>query len=91
MPIRFNEEKRIFKLDTKESSYVFGLTEQGVAVHYYYGATVGDDDLAYLTTRWGLSGTNARPHYAPTSPFNLETQPLEYSTFGTADYRPTAL
>jgi alpha-galactosidase len=91
MSIKFNAEKKIFKLDTKESSYVFGITEQGVAVHYYYGATVGDDDLAYLAERWGLSGVQARPHYAPGSRFNMGTQPLEYSTFGTGDYRPTAL
>ena len=91
MSIKFNSEKKIFKLDTSESSYVFGITDHGVPVHYYYGAAVGDDDLAYLSTRWGHSGVQAKPHYAGTSIFHLGTQPLEYSTFGTGDYRPTAL
>lgn len=91
MPITFNSEKRIFKLDTNESSYVFGINEYGIPVHFYYGATVGDDDLSYLAERWGLSGVQARPACAASSLFNMGTQPLEYSTFGTADYRPTAL
>ena len=92
MPITFNSEKKIFKLDTCESSYVFGVNNHGLLVHYYYGAFVGDDDLAYLVERWGLSGIQAKPHYAVMGqPLNLGTQSLEYSTFGVADYRPTAL
>ena len=92
MPIIFDSEKRIFKLDTNESSYIMGVSDHGLLVHYYYGATVGDIDLSYLANRWGLSGIQAKPHYSVAGDMlNLETKPLEYSTFGTADYRPTAL
>lgn len=91
MPIIFDSKKRIFKLDTNESSYVFGITDFGTLVHYYYGASVDELDLGYLAERWALSGVQARPACAPTSLFNMGTKPLEYSTFGGADYRPTAL
>jgi len=92
MPIIFDSEKKIFKLDTNESSYVFGVNDHGLMIHYYYGATVGDSDLAYLAARWGLSGVQAKPHYSVAGDMlNLGTKPLEYSTFGVADYRPTAL
>ena len=91
MPIIFDSEKRIFKLDTAESSYVFGINQFGYLIHYYYGASVGDLDLAYLAERWGLSGVQAKIPEAPTSLLNMGTLPLEYSTFGNSDYRPTAL
>ena len=91
MAIVFDSEKKIFKLDTKESSYIFGMNCDGQLIHYYYGATVEENDLEYLSERWGLGGNSARPHYAPSSYFNLGSQPLEYSTFGVGDYRPTAL
>lgn len=92
MPIIFDSEKKIFKLDTSKSSYVFGINDHGLMIHYYYGATVGDNDLAYLATRWGHSGIQAKVHYAkPGEIIHMDTLPLEYSTFGVADYRPTAL
>ena len=91
MPISFYPDKKVFKLDTAGSSYVFGMNCDGVLIHYYYGATVSDYDLEYLAERWGLNASNARPHYAPDSRFSLDTHPLEYSTYGVADYRPTAL
>ncbi len=91
MSVFFDYEKRIFKLDTADSSYVFGLNRDNLLVHYYYGAKVDDFDLAYLSQHFGMGGMSAKPHYAPFSQFSLDSAPLEYPTTGVADYRPTAL
>lgn len=91
MSVIFDSEKKIFKLDTSGSSYVLGINEDGVLVHYYYGATIDEVDVSYLSDRFGLPGMSAKPHYAPGGQFSLDAAPLEYPTTGVADYRPTAL
>lgn len=91
MAITFDSEKKIFKLDTNGSSYVFGLNCDGQLIHYYYGAPIEEYDLGYLSERWGIGGNYPRPHYAAGTTFSHDTQPFEYSTFGVGDYRPTAL
>ena len=46
MPIIFDSEKKIFKLDTAPSSYVFEIYEQNYLVHLYYGAKIPDYNLS---------------------------------------------
>ena len=48
MPIVFDSEKRIFKLDSPSSCYVFRVSPSGYLLHLYYGAYVPDTDLDYL-------------------------------------------
>lgn len=91
MSIVFDSEKKIFKLDTAGSSYVFGMNEDGILVHYYYGAPIEEVDVSYLAERFGMPGMSARPHYAPGGRFTLDTAPLEYSCHGTGEFRPAAL
>lgn len=88
MPITFDARKKIFKLDTCSSSYVIGITEQGLLYHHYYGATVDDVDLSYLQERCGLAGLEATS--SQNSLVRMGVQQIEYSTFGIGDYRPTA-
>ncbi len=75
--IRFNEEKKIFKLDTASSSYIFGVDSRGVLVHYYYGVPLMEDCVEHLAAR----------HIV----ISLEYVPQEYSVYGVSDYRPEAL
>ncbi len=89
--ITYNSEKKRFKLDTSASSYVFGMNEDGILVHYYYGKPLFEDNVAYLAERFGQAGISAKPHYAPGGKFTLDSAPQEYPTFGTGDYRPEAL
>ena len=91
MSVLFDAEKKMFKLDSSASSYVFGINEDGILVHYYYGSPIDEVDVSYLATRFGLPGMTAKPHYAPGSQFSLGAAPMEYPTTGVADYRPTAL
>lgn len=40
MSINFNEDSKIFKLDTNNTSYVFGVDDKGLLRHIYWGAKV---------------------------------------------------
>ena len=44
MPIIFDEQRKIFKLDTLESTYAIGIRE-GFLIHLYYGKRISDDNL----------------------------------------------
>lgn len=48
MPITFDSEKRIFKLDTATSSYIFEIYEENYIVHLYYGAKIPDCNVTQL-------------------------------------------
>lgn len=92
MSITYNEEKRIFKLDTPASSYVFGVSPTGYLFHYYYGARVPECDLAYLKLAHRLTGFGATvPEVAEEGNACLDVLWQEYPTNGLGDYRTAAL
>ena len=41
----FDGDKRVFKLDTDNTSYVMGITEEGYLGNIYYGKKVDSTDL----------------------------------------------
>ena len=43
--ISYNEQTKVFQLDSKSASYVIGIFEGGYILHYYYGAKIptGED------------------------------------------------
>ena len=90
MSIRFIEQTKTFKLDSKTSTYMFGIFEGNYLVHYYYGATIPDEDVTELRFRPNFAS------FCPDSPsamvrnFSPDITPLEYSTFGTGDFRLSA-
>ena len=89
--ITYNPEKKRFKLDSKNSSYIFGMNEDGILLHYYYGKKLDEDRVSSLAIAEGAASVSAKPHYAPNAYFSLDLVPQEYPTFGAADCRPTAL
>ena len=40
MPIIYDEKKRVFKLDTPNTTYAFHVTNSNHLLHLYYGATL---------------------------------------------------
>ena len=90
MSIRFDENSRIFYLNTVNSEYQIKIDEYGVALHTYYGKSVGNTDMSYLITEMdrGFSGNlyEARDRRG-VSP---DTLPAEYSTYGAGDFRLSA-
>ena len=91
MAILFDAEKKIFKLDTASSSYVFAVHDSGRLLHLYYGAYLPDCDMRYLLDRgYFVSFTPDAAGYVGTE-FSPDTQPSEYSCNGTGDFRVSAL
>lgn len=75
-----------FQLDTPHSSYVFGISEQGFAVHLYYGSRLFQEDLIAV-----CSAENSPWFPAQHGQTLLDHVPLEYSASGMADLRPAAV
>ena len=81
MGIRYNEEKKIFKIDTERTTYLIGLSPEGYVGHIYYGRRLMGEGGNYLL----------RMQEAPYTPsVNLREKsafldffPMEYPTGGT--------
>ena len=48
MAIIYNEKNHIFKLDTKNTSYLIGISPEGYVGHVYYGEKLAHEDAYYL-------------------------------------------
>ena len=89
MSVTFNEEKKIFRLDTEKSTYVMGVSPEGFLGHIYYGARLFMEADNYLLRM-------EEPPYTPSvnkrekSAF-LDFFPMEYPTGGIGDYRESCL
>ncbi len=89
MPIQFNEEIKLFKLDTSATTYMMGITEEGYLGHIYYGAAVKDPcGTQCLRTREHPFSPSVLP--SEKAAF-LDTFPMEYPAGGLGGYRETAL
>ncbi len=90
MGILYNEEKRIFKLDTPNTSYILGVEDSfGYLLHYYYGRKLCHEDVAWLARTW-------EPPYTPERNARdklsfLDCAPMEYPTGGIGDFRQHCL
>ena len=89
MAIRYDEERRIFKLDTKHTTYIIGLTPEGYVGHAYYGDYMESGDVFYLLR------TGERPLTPSALPREkssfLDFFSAEYPTGGIGDYRESCL
>ncbi|HBA63364.1 MAG TPA: alpha-galactosidase [Lachnospiraceae bacterium] len=89
MGIRYNEEKRLFQLDTEHTTYIIGLTEEGYTGHVYYGKRLQGMGSGYPLR------TDEEP-YTPSVRKGakcsfLDKFPMEYPTGGIGDYRESCL
>lgn len=89
MSIYFDEEKKLFKLDTDHTSYVMGLSEEGYLGHVYYGKRLKDLGGKYLL-RMEETPYTPMTNKREKSGF-LDCFPMEYSTGGIGDYRESCL
>ncbi len=90
MNITHNKEKRIFKLDTQNCSYIMQIVDtEGFIGHTYYGARLKDEDVSYRLRI-------AEPPFVPSANARdrgsfLDTFPTEYSGNGVGDYRLSSI
>lgn len=90
MNINYFEKERVFKLDTKNTSYLIGVVDQeNFPGHIYYGKKIEDHDLQYLLR-------TDEPPFVPTknnrdrSSF-YDCFPAEYTTNGVGDFRDSSI
>lgn len=51
MAISFDASKKIFKLDTSDTTYAFAIHNAGYLLHLYYGTYLPDNNLLSLPNR----------------------------------------
>lgn len=90
MPITFDEKRKIFKLDTLDSTYAIGIREEYL-IHLYYGKKIPDDNLLDLPFRGYFATISPKNVHVDDYKFSLDVQPMEYSCNGSGDYRLAAL
>ncbi len=86
MAITYNEQLKIFKLDTANTSYMIGIVDEEQFVgHIYYGAKIRMQDATYLMRTMEnplVPSINNREQCS-----FLDTFPMEYPGHGAGDYR----
>ena len=91
MPIYFYPEKRIFKLDTADSSYIFKIFQENYLVHLYYGKKIPYTNLTKFHDRCVNASFSARnANWGEAGP-SVDVMPMEYATNGCGDMRITGL
>jgi alpha-galactosidase len=85
MSISFNKQEQVFHIRTKNSSYVFCISDFDSVEHLYYGKKIPDDRVKYISNRQIYS------FYAQEDKANREfataTVGLEVSPFNCGDVR----
>ncbi|MDR2524779.1 MAG: alpha-galactosidase [Oscillospiraceae bacterium] len=89
MPILYNEQTRILKLDAGDSTYAMHISDAGYLFHIYYGGHISDTDLEHLEIHGGGASFSPSPADAPH--LSLDTALQEYPTAGTGDFRRPCL
>ena len=87
--ITFNEQTRIFRLDTANSTYCILVSEKGYLAHCYYGPKIAEDDISYMT-RQKEYGFSDSPVFREKLSL-LDFLPQEMPTDGLGDFRYSAL
>ncbi len=90
MAILFQEEKRIFTLQTKQTTYQMKVDDFGFLLHLYYGTRVSGD-MDYLLTYYDRGFSGNPNDVGNNRTYSMDVLPQEYPTLGTGDYRNSAL
>lgn len=87
MSIRFDEERKLFFLESKNTTYQMKINEMGILEHIYYGMKIGDTDMSYRnhSIDRGFSGNPFEQRGNRGCSLDLMQQ--EYSGCGVGDYR----
>lgn len=88
MSVCYLENKRIFKLDTAETSYLIGILPDGHIGHIYYGRKLNHACGEHLLRVAEMPSPDISEGYKVNFLTNF---PQEYSTGGVGDYRESCL
>jgi alpha-galactosidase len=92
MSIVIDQQKKVFTIHTKSSTYQMTVGAYNQLLHLYYGKRLaGEMDLNYLLPFYDR-GFSGNPYDAGEDrTYSMDTLPQEYPCHGTGDYRSTAL
>ena len=88
--IQFDEKKKIFKIDTPNTSYVMGIVAGEYLAHLYYGQRMEETDLGYLLDYPEDYLGEVQINRGEQIIF-LDKLPQEYPCHGTGDFRQNCL
>lgn len=89
MGVFYEENKKIFKLDTVKSTYLIGLSPEGYVGHIYYGDRLSmnaDNYLLRMTEAPFTPSVNKREKAA-----FLDSYPMEFPSGGVGGYRESCI
>ena len=87
--VSYHEDLKLFRLDAKNTSYVFGVTDEGYLIHGYFGKKIEDGDLTYLL-RLEENPWTPKTNMRDKGTF-MDAHAFEYPCHGTGDYREPCL
>ena len=87
MGIIVNEEKKLFTLQTRHSSYQMQVDAFGFLRHLYYGAHIGDVDMSYMHLDYERSFSPYPNCVEMHREYTLDVLPQEYTGCGLSDFR----
>ncbi len=91
MPINYDSEKKIFKLDSAASSYVFEIFDEGYLVHLYYGAYIPDNNVGMFRDKGMFVSESPCNFKIGEGSFSPDVTPLEFSGEGSGDFRNSCI
>lgn len=91
MGIVYSKSDRTFTIQTKNTTYQMQVNPYGFLLHLYYGKKTDGSCMDYLLTYYDR-GFSGNPFDAGDDrTYSMDALPQEYPSYGTGDYRSTAL
>ncbi|GAB6169887.1 alpha-galactosidase [Clostridium carnis] len=88
MAIRFNEENKLFHIQSDNTSYVLKILETGHLIHLYWGRKIKSDNIDYIFKNRQCG--NFLADLDNINDLHLEVVPQEYPSYGNTDLRSPA-
>lgn len=89
MSIQYRKDRKIFKLDTENTTYMIGISPEGYLGHIYYGGRLEEAEGAYLMR---MEEPPFTPSVNPAEEGSfMDVFPMEYPVGGMGDFRESCL
>lgn len=91
MSITVHDEKKLFTLATKNTTYQMQVDPFGFLKHLYYGRSLGDADTGYMYPDYDRAFSGSPNCVAPSRGCSPDVFPQEYTGCGLSDYRVSSI
>lgn len=88
MLIKYNEKNRIFNISTKNTSYLCGITDEGILLHIYFGKKIRELSSLDNIIEFGYKAFCTAD--IPELMASTDVLPQEYPCYGSVDLRVPA-